>query len=319
MFLLVAIASIIGVDLAVRYVGRKRRIPPIHEIRDDISSWNHYLELLAVSRVPLLARLSQNLANAGLYRVRLWQLVGTIAAFTIFGWGLGGYLFVGVLPSLGCAVVLGLIPIVAVLRAKAQRQERIYDQLDHVCSTIITRCLTGSQVADALNALVTEIPNSRGAKTYAPTIPPPLGPEMVRIYRDIYFNGMGIADACEASAERVAHPTYTTFMTEVRVAAQGQSPGQSLTDFRVSLEAERHLERFVTEQFSPWIAQAAVVPAVGTLVLLVSRLTIPNGKEVLSHPLGQLIFVVAWILAAANILFMRSQASLKAVLIGAEF
>ncbi|MDE3077821.1 MAG: hypothetical protein KGJ86_20560, partial [Chloroflexota bacterium] len=255
----------------------------------------------------------------GLHHVALWQLLAAMIAFAVIGRSIGDSIFVGFLPSLGCAIALALIPIVAVLRTRARRQERILDQLDHICSNVINRCLTGSQVSDALNVVVSEGRYERGGKTLEPTLPAPLGPELVTLYRDVFMNAMGFAEACEASARRIMHPVYANFMTELVVASTSQSPAQSLTDFRVTLEADRQLERFVTEEFSPWIAQAALVPLVGTGVLIATRFTMPNAQAVLSHPLGQIGFLIGWALALANILFMRSQARFEAVLVGAEF
>lgn len=316
--LLVAIASVLGIDLIVRYVGRKHYVPAFAEMREDVSQWNHAFELEAVRRFTPMAVLNQNLARAGLYRLRLYHLLAAIVCSFVFGWAIGNYLFVGVVPSAAIAVLLAAIPIAAVIRTKNIRDERIYAQLDQVCAILITRCGgAGAQLTDALTAMIAETTTRQG-RTFEPTLPPPLGPEMLHIYHDVYFTGMSFADACRVSAERVAHPKYTEFMTELAVTEQS-TPRQTLTDFRIGLDSERQLGRFVAEQFAPYIAQAVMVPFIGAVVLLFSRLALPNGREVLAQPIGQLIFIVAWLLGLANLLFMRSQASLDAVLLGAEF
>ena len=317
---LVAVAAILGVDLIVRYVGRKHYIPRFSEMQEDASQWNHAFELQAVQRFKPFGLLTQNMARAGLYRVRLYHLIAAILAFAVFGWAVGLYLFVGFIPSLATAAVLASVPIGAVTYARNLREERIFAQMDQICGTLITRTGgAGSQVADALTAFITDTTTRDGRTYHEATLPPPLGPEMLLIYRDVYFNGMPFVAACRASGERVSHPKYTGFMTDLALAAEQGTPGQSLTDFRAGLDSERHLDRFVSEQFSPYIGQAVCVPLIGTAVLLMCRLTLPNGADVLAHPLGQGIFVVAWALGVASIVFMRSQANIDAILLGAEF
>lgn len=285
-------------ERAARIARRVRRLG------SQASAEGHEQSILkqrAMSRFAPLARLlegvpgarwlDRQLVQAGLKRTVAW-LSGAMLLALAAGWTAAGVLRLGWAPGfgLGCA----LLPVVAVMRARAQRSARIERQLPDAAEMISRALRSGHAFSSALQMAGEEMPQ-------------PIAAEFRIVVDEVTF-GVTMQDALHNLAARVPLPDFRYLVIAILVQREaGGNLAEILDSIGRVIRARLHLRGEIRVLSAEGRMSAWVLALLPFGVAFAMQAANPQYVATLwSDPLGMRMVQAALLLMLAGVFWMRS-------------
>ncbi len=313
------VACLVGVGVLMVFYGSRRiQMPTPGQLRTSLRDADQVLALQFPSEESLFKRLRRWLNRGGLHDVA----VGEYAAVCL---GNVGVVFILVRLLLGGDILAAeialaslIVPVGYVVANQRSREQAVEEQLDKVLSILINLLqASGRNLRSALGELVEEEVEGE-VRTLRAVLPAPLGPELVRLVRELQETNHTLAEALHTAGARVSHPAFDMFVAAATSASEGQT-SQLLGHVRDHIREQRTLRSSIRAAFSLVVSQMYVLAAIPVAMLGMWRLVSPEVADLMFRStLGQSLVVLTLAYSWLGVLLVTRQGRLANLIKGVK-
>lgn len=190
-------------------------------------------------------------------------------------------------------VVLGALPVMRLMRARAQRLIKFEEQLPEALIVMARALRAGHPFVDAMNLVAEEMPE-------------PIGPEFRTVFMEINYGG-DARTALNGLLARIGSVTVMVFVTSVLIQKEtGGNLAELLENLasviRSRFRFHRKLRTLSAEgKLAAWILSLLPFALAGLLSIITPSFL----PMLIENPTGRQLVVVAFVLTVAGILWMR--------------
>jgi tight adherence protein B len=298
---LLAVEGVYQLAVDVRSGPRAQINRRLRMLAEDSADPRRVLQsLVRDTEASRLAQLERLIAQAGLSvpagRLLALVLGGGIAAFVL----LRLLTATALLPALGAAMALAVLPTaVFLLVRKGRRVRRFEEQLPDALDLLVRSLRVGHPLSSALNVVATEMPD-------------PIGTEFGVAVDEITY-GQQVPDALERMAQRVDLQDLRYFVVVVSIQ---HSSGGNLAEvlgglgkvIRERFQMFRKVRAITADgRISAWFLSAFPV----AMIFLMQVIKPDYYTQVADHPMFKPMVIATFVLLAVNILAMRLMTNFK--------